>query len=73
MPAKLASVVSDSFHVIDYSPPGFSVGFPGKNTGVDCHALLQGIFPTQGSNLYVLHLLYWQSGYLPLAQPGKPL
>ena len=24
--------------------------FPGKNTGVDCHALLQGIFPTQGSN-----------------------
>ena len=24
--------------------------FPGKNTGVDCHALLQGIFPTRGSN-----------------------
>ena len=24
--------------------------FPGKNTGVDCHFLLQGIFPTQGSN-----------------------
>ena len=23
---------------------------PGKNTGVDCYALLQGIFPTQGSN-----------------------
>ena len=23
---------------------------PGKNTGVDCHALLQGIFHTQGSN-----------------------
>ena len=23
---------------------------PGKNTGVDYHALLQGIFPTQGSN-----------------------
>ena len=23
---------------------------PGKNTGMDCHALLQGIFPTQGSN-----------------------
>ena len=23
---------------------------PGKNTGVDCHFLLQGIFPTQGSN-----------------------
>ena len=24
---------------------------PGKNTGVGCHALLQGIFQTQGSNL----------------------
>ena len=23
---------------------------PGKNTGVGCHALLQGIFPIQGSN-----------------------
>ena len=35
---------------MDYSPPGSSVhGDPsGKNTG--CHALLQGIFPTQGSN-----------------------
>ena len=34
------------------SPPGSSVhgDSPGKNTGVGCHALLQGIFPTQGSN-----------------------
>ena len=32
------------------SPPGFTVGLlpPGKNTGVCCHALLQGILPTQG-------------------------
>ena len=29
--------------------------FPGKNTGVGCHSLLQGIFPTQGSNLGLLH------------------
>ena len=28
-----------------------SMGFPGKNTGVGYHFLLQGIFPTQGSNL----------------------
>ena len=28
---------------------------PGKNTGVGCHAVLQGIFPTQGLNLSVLH------------------
>ena len=34
------------------SPPGSSVhgDSPGKNSGVGCHALLQGIFPTQGSN-----------------------
>ena len=25
-----------------------------KNTGVGCHFLLQGVFPTQGSNLYLL-------------------
>ena len=33
-------------------------------------ALLQGIFPTQGSNLRLLHL-QWQAGSLPLAPPGK--
>ena len=27
----------------------------GKNTGADSHTLLQGIFPTQGSNLGLLH------------------
>ena len=32
--------------------------FPGKNIGVGCHALLQGIFPTQESNLHLLHLLH---------------
>ena len=25
-------------------------GFPGKNTGMGCHFLFQGLFPTQGSN-----------------------
>ena len=29
--------------------------FPGKNTGVGCHFLLQEIFPTQGLNLGLLH------------------
>ena len=29
--------------------------FPGRNTGVGCHFLLQGIFLTQGSNPYLLH------------------
>ena len=60
---------------MECSPPGpFAHGdFPGKNTGVDCHALLQGIFPTQGSNLHLLCLLHWQAGSFPLAPPGKSL
>ena len=37
------------------------VRFPGKNTGVSCHFLLQGIFPTQGANLSLLRLLRWQA------------
>ena len=46
---------------------------PGKNTGMSCHALLQGIFPTQGSNPSLSCLLHWQAGSLPRAQPGEPL
>ena len=30
-------------------------GFPGKNSGVNCHYLFQGIFPTQELNLHLLH------------------
>ena len=44
---------------------------PGKNTGVDCQALLQGIFPTQGSKPCLLGILHCQAGSLPLAPPGK--
>ena len=45
---------------MDYSPPGSSVhgDSPGKNTGVGCHALLQRIFPTQGSNPGLLHCMW---------------
>ena len=46
---------------------------PGKNIGMGCHFHLQGIFPTQGSNLRLLHLLHWQASSVPLAPPGKPL
>ena len=48
-----------------------SMGFSGKNTGVGCHFLLQGVFPTQGSSLH--WFLHWQVGSLPLAPPGKPI
>ena len=44
----------------------------GKNTGVGCHVLLQGIFPTQGSNLCLLRHLHWQVGSSPRVPPGKP-
>ena len=42
---------------MDYSPLDSSVygDSPGKNTGVGCHALLQGIFSTQRKNLGLLH------------------
>ena len=36
--------------------------FPGKDTGVGCQALLQGIFLTQGLNPCLLCLLHWQAG-----------
>ena len=44
--------------------------FPGKNTGVGCHSLLQGIFATQGSELSLPHL---QANSLPLSHEGGPL
>ena len=68
------SVMSDSLRPHDSSPPGPSVhgDSPGKNTGGGCHAFLQGIFLTQGSNRHLLRRLYWQVGSLPLAPPGKP-
>ena len=52
------------------SPPGSSVhqDFPGKNSGVGCHALLQGIFPTQGSNLG----LHWKWILYSLNHLGSP-
>ena len=42
---------------------------PGRNTGVGCHALLQGFFPTQGLNPCLLH---WQADSLPLSYEGSP-
>ena len=60
--------MSDSLQPYRLQPPRLLCpwDFPGKNTGVDCHALLQGIFLTQGSNLCLLCLLRWQVCSLPL-------
>ena len=70
-PLQLCPTLCDP---MDYRPPGSSVHrhYPSKNTGVGFHALLQGIFPTQGLNLCLLCLLHWQAGSLPLAPPGEP-
>ena len=50
---------------MDYSLPGSSCpwDFPGANTGVGCHILLQRISPVQGLNL---HLMHCQVDALPL-------
>ena len=52
-------------NTLDHSLPGSSN--PGKNTGVGCSALLQGL-STQGLNPCLLCLLYWQADSLPLCQ-----
>ena len=52
---------AQSYLTLDGSLPGCSVyGIFQQNTGAGCRFLLKGIFPTQGSNLSLLHLLHWQ-------------
>ena len=41
--------------------------YPGKNTRVCCHFLLQGLFLTQGWNLCLQHLLHWKVDSLPMS------
>ena len=63
------SVMSDSLKPCGLQPARLLCpwNFPGENTGVGCHFLLQGIFLTQGLNphlLCLLHcrwILYWMS------------
>ena len=45
---------------------------PGKNTGVGCHFLLQGVF-TQELNLRLSNLLHWQLDSLPQCHLGRPV
>ena len=67
--AQLSLTLGDP---MDCSPPDSSVhgDYPGKTTRVGCHALLQGIFPTQGLNPGVPHcrqILY------QLSHQGSPV
>ena len=63
MRACSCSVMSNSLQPHGLQPARFLCpwDFPGKNTEVGCHFLLQGIFSTQGSNLRLLH---WQADSL---------
>ena len=68
-----SSVMSDSLrpHGLYPSRP-LCPWFIGKNTAVGYHFLFQGIFPTEGSNPHLLHLLFWQADFLPLCHLGSP-
>ena len=50
-----------------------SMGFPGRNTGVGCHFLLQGIFPDQAWSLCLLHWVLchwaaWEAGWAAVTE-----
>ena len=65
-------VVSNSLQPNGLQPPRFLHlwDFPGESTGVGCHFLLQGrLFPTQGSNLGLLHC---RQTLYPLSHQGSP-
>ena len=74
------SVVSNSATCPGLQAPGLQPArvlcprnFPGNNTRVECHFLLQGIFPTQGSNLHFLCLLRLQVDSLPQCHLESPV
>ena len=69
--AQLLSCVSLFCEPMVCSPPGSSVHgiFPGKYAGVGCYFLLQGISPTQGSNLRPCIA----AGFFTHEPLGKPL
>ena len=71
--AKLLQSCLTLCNPLDCSLPGTTLDClwdsPGKNIGVGCHALLQGIFPTQEIKPASPAL---QADSLPLVPPGKP-
>ena len=71
---RAKSLLSDSVRLYGLQPARllYPWNSPGKNTGVGCHALLQGVLPTQGPNLSLLCFLHCQADSLPLHQLGSP-
>ena len=73
--AKLLQLCATLYDPMDCSLPGSSVqgDSPGKNTEVGCHALFQGIFPTEGLNSGIMpcrRILYHLSHQ---GSPQRPL
>ena len=66
-------VLSHFSHVQFFATPWTMAHQGPLSTGLGCHALLQGIFLTQGLNPHLLCLLHWHVASLPLVPPGKPL
>ena len=68
---SVASVISECLQI--HGPQSTRLlgpwDFSWKNTGVGWHALLQGIFPTQGLNLLLLCLLHWQAKFFTTELP----
>ena len=71
--SSVASVVSDSLGPYGLWPVRLLCPWdsPGKNIRVSCHALLQGIFPTQGLNPHLLCLLHCRWILYHLSQQGS--
>ena len=65
------SAASDSLRLHGMQPTRLLCpwNFPGRNTGVRCPFLLQGIFPTQGTNPRLL----LAGGFFTTEPPGKPI
>ena len=70
----VCSVVSNSLwpHCLWPARILCSQDYPGKNTELGCHFLLQGIFSTQGSKPCLLQLLKWQADSILLSHLGSP-
>ena len=72
-PFPASACMLSHFGCVRLGPRGLAMGFlylwdsPGENSGVDCHAFLQGIFPTQESNLFLLHLPASAGGFFTIS------
>ena len=68
------SVMSNSLWSRGLEPTRFLCpwDFPGKNTRVGCHFLLQGLFPIQGLVPHLLYILHWQADSLLLCHLRSP-